>query len=94
MLEGISVLDFHRIYNLSPPSAVQHPPSVQHNNNNSLLPNDCDTRCRISVVQEDKLGYADTVRSEGAVILLGRTRITALKTKETVFTQNIKPSSP
>lgn len=34
------MLDFHRIYNLSPPSAVQHSPSVRQNNTAVLLPND------------------------------------------------------
>lgn len=44
MLEGIVVLDFHRTYNLSPPSAVQHSPSVQQNNTAPLLPSDTETR--------------------------------------------------
>lgn len=39
-LEGILVLNFHKIYNLSPPSAVQRSPSVQQNNTAVLLPND------------------------------------------------------
>lgn len=53
-----------------------------------------DTRCRISVLQEDKLVYGNKFRSEGSVILLSRTSSTAVKTKKTVFTQNIKASSP